>query len=373
MTHSNLDLSELTHTIGRLFMAGMPGPTLDHNTKSLIRDQGLGGIILFSRNIEGPVQLAALCRDLQQAAIKAHGIPLFMAVDQEGGRVVRLREPFTQFPGNTAIGTAENPVEAAINFAEVTAQEMVLVGLNMDMAPVMDVRRGAPEKHLMDRTFSDDPQTVALLGRHVVNTLQKNHIMAVAKHFPGLGRTTMDPHHHLPTIDADEAEMERIHLPPFQAAIAAGVSSVMSSHALYPSIDPGTPATLSSRVINGILRQRLGFDGLVITDDLEMGAIREGWGVVKGAVSAFKAGCDILLICEDQPAVLQSMNALKAGILREEIPVQQLHTAITRINKTKGRFLKSAREISLHKVRDYFEHKSQAPGRQPFMNKILTD
>ena len=354
MTHSNLDLSELTHTIGRLFMAGMPGPTLDGPTQALIRDQGLGGIILFSRNIEGPVQLAALCRDLQQAAIKSHGIPLFIAVDQEGGRVARLKPPFTQFPGNTALGKAEDPVQAAVEFAQVTAREMALVGLNMDLAPVMDVPGGTPERHLMDRTFSDDPEVVARLGGHVVETLQKNHILAVAKHFPGLGRTTLDPHHHLPFIDADEAEMERIHLPPFQAAIAAGVSSVMSSHAIYSAIDPETPATLSSRVIHGILREKLGFDGLILTDDLEMGAIQKGWGVVKGAVSAFKAGCDILLICEDQSAVLKSMNALKAALLREEIPVHHLHRAITRINKTKGRFLNPVRKISLHEVREYF-------------------
>lgn len=357
MSHSNLDLSELTHTMGRLFMAGMPGPTLDDATKALIQDQGLGGIILFSRNIEGPVQLAGLCRDLQRTAVNGHGIPLFIAVDQEGGRVARLNAPFTQFPGNTAIGAHSDPVKAAKQFAEVTAREMALVGLNMNMAPVVDVQVGTPEKHLAGRTLSNDPHTVALLGRHVINTLQKNNVMAVAKHFPGLGKTRMDPHHHLPTIDADEAEMDQIHLPPFQAAIETGVSGVMSSHAIYPGMDPDTPATLSRQVIDGVLRKRLGFDGLIITDDLEMGAIRKKLGVVQGAVAAFHAGCDILLICADQTAVVESMNALKGVILRQDIPVQQLHAAITRINRAKGRFLKNPQKVSLHEVEDYFENR----------------
>jgi len=357
MSHSNLDLSELTATVGRVFMAGMPGPTLDPVTETLIRDHGLGGIILFARNIEDPVQIATLCRDLQQTALKHHGIPLFIAVDQEGGRVARLQDPFTRFPGNRAIGEAQDPLKAAAEFADVTAREMARVGLNMNMAPVVDVHKGKPEKHLTGRTFSDNPSVVTHLGQQVIRTLQQSGIMAVAKHFPGLGRATMDPHRHLPIIDVDETEMETVDLPPFQGAIEAGVSSIMSSHALYPVMDPDTPATLSVSVIDGVLRKKLGFDGLVITDDLEMGAIKQKWGVVNGAVRAFEAGCDILLICENQHLVLESMDALKSRLLKGEVPTTRLHEATGRINKAKARFLGKPPDIHPEQVMAYFQNR----------------
>ena len=181
---TTLELSELDSKIGQLFMVGIPGPHLDEGTENLIRDYNLGGVILFTRNIEGPVQLARLCRDLQDTVKKYQGPPLFLAVDQEGGRVARLREPFTIFPGNAAIG------------------------LNMDLAPVVDVQRGKPEKQMEGRIFGEGPEMAALLGRTVVRSLQENGVMAVAKHFPGLGGTRLDPHVHLPRIDMEIDEME---------------------------------------------------------------------------------------------------------------------------------------------------------------------
>ena len=175
--HSTLNLSELDNMIGRLFVAGIPGPEMDDDTEALIRDHALGGVILFARNIENPVQLASLCNSLQGVAMKHQGIPLFLAIDQEGGRVVRLREPFTLFPGNSAFGNDTKPVAKAVEFGKTTAKEMTLVGLNMNMAPVVDVRRGEPERHLDGRIFSDDPQKVAMLGQYVVKSLQENGVM----------------------------------------------------------------------------------------------------------------------------------------------------------------------------------------------------
>ncbi len=335
-------------------MAGIPGTKLDSGTEALIRDYCLGGVILFSRNIDDPLQLATLCNDLQDRAMEYHGIPLFLAVDQEGGRVARLKEPFKSFPGNTAIGEDEQAVDKAVEFARVTAKEMTLVGLNMDLAPVVDVRRGEPEKHLMGRTFGDDPEKVALLGRTVVKVLQENGVMAVAKHFPGLGKTSLDPHHHLPTIEVDAKEMEEINLPPFSAAIEEGVSAVMSSHAIYPALEPDCPATLSHRILTGLLRETLGFHGLLITDDLEMGAIQKGWGVAEGAVASFEAGADILLICQDQSKVFDSINALRGKLIRGEIKLQRLHQSLERIRKAKSVFLKKNEEVSLEKVHTYF-------------------
>jgi beta-N-acetylhexosaminidase len=335
-------------------MVGIPGTELDSHTEKLIRDYCLGGIILFARNIEDPVQLATLCSELQERAMKHHGIPLFLAVDQEGGRVARLREPFTQFPGNEAIGADAMAMEKAAEFAAVTAREMTLVGLNMDLAPVVDVRRGAPEKHLMGRTFSDDPNKVSELGQVVVRALQDNGVMAVAKHFPGLGKTALDPHHHLPTIHLEGDEMNGINLPPFRAAIAAAVSGVMTSHAIYPNLESSLPATLSRKILSGTLREELGFEGLIITDDLDMGAIKKHWGVAGGAVESFQAGADILLICEDQAGVEESLALLRTQIIRGEIPGSRLHASLRRIKKTKSRFLSREQRISLENVRAYF-------------------
>jgi beta-N-acetylhexosaminidase len=353
--HSSLDLSELNSWIGRLFMAGIPGPEMDRETEALIRDHALGGVILFARNIEEPVQVATLCSRLQEAAMDSQGTPLFLAVDQEGGRVARLREPFTQFPGNSVIGNDPNAMERAAEFGKTTATEMRLVGLNMNMAPVVDVRMGAPERHLDGRLFSDDPQKVAMLGQCVVKSLQENGVMAVAKHFPGLGRATRDPHHDLPTIEADIQEIEESHLVPFRAAMEQGVAAVMTSHALYPALDRKYPGTLSRTIVTGLIREKLGFNGLVVTDDLEMGAIKRGWGAAPGAVAAFAAGCDILLICKDQGAVLEGMERLRDSLLRGEVPMERLHRAIRRVMAAKDRFLGKQDDISLNEVSDYFK------------------
>jgi beta-N-acetylhexosaminidase len=335
-------------------MAGMPGTQLDEKTEVLIRDHCLGGVILFDRNVENPIQLAALCNDLQDRAMKYHGTPLFLAIDQEGGPVARLKDPFTIFLGNSAIGKDKRPVEKATTYARITAEEMALVGLNMNLAPVVDVECEKPEKHLIGRTFSDDPKRVALLGGTVVKTLQDRGVMAVAKHFPGLGKASLDPHFHLPKIAVDKKELKAVNLPPFKATIAEGVSGIMSSHALYPSLDPEYPSTLSRKILKCLLRDTLGFMGLIITDDLEMGAIEKKWGVAQGAASAFEAGADILLICKSQDKVLEAMETIKERLTQGEIPLKRLDRSLGRISHAKSRFLNKTKHVSLDRVRSYF-------------------
>jgi beta-N-acetylhexosaminidase len=277
-----------------------------------------------------------------------------MAVDQEGGRVARLREPFTLFPGNEAIGKDENPLDRAKEFGLTTAKEMKLVGLNMDMAPVMDVQQGEPEKHLVGRTFGEDPEKVGDLGGGIIESLQGNGIMAVAKHFPGLGRAPLDPHLELPSIEVDMEEMEAVNLPPFGAGIKRKVSSIMTSHAIYPALDPERPATLSPNVLENLLREKMSFDGLIITDDLEMGAIAKQWGVAEGASASFEAGADILLICKEQNYVEESIKLIRGNLLKGEIPLSRLHESNERIQKAKNEFLHPVKKLSLSKVKAYF-------------------
>ncbi|RJR18973.1 MAG: beta-N-acetylhexosaminidase [Desulfobacteraceae bacterium] len=354
MSNSTLELSELYGKIGRLFMAGMPGTEMDATTEFLISEYGLGGVIFFRRNIESPLQLARLCNTLQETSMKKRGIPLFLAVDQEGGRVARLIEPFTRFPGNAAIGASPDPVKEAKTFARKTALEMRLVGLNMDLAPVVDVARDAVEAHLEGRIFGNDPSSVSRLGAIVVKELQDRGVMAVAKHFPGLGAATLDPHHRLPSINVDMDELRRVDLPPFIGAAAAGVAGIMTSHAIYPAIDPSLPATLSPSVLTRLLRDELGYRGLIITDDLEMGAIAGGRGIADAAIASFMAGADILLICKDQNRILEAMHAMRDAALTNEKMLTRLNSSVARVEAAKARLMKTDIFASTEEVSAYF-------------------
>jgi len=352
-----LELSEITQNIGRLFIGGIPGTELDDNTTNLIKNYHLGGIILFSRNIRDPLQLARLCKDLQMVSMEYRGFPLFLAIDQEGGRVARLKEPFSQFPGNAAIGENPDPEQSALHFASTTAREMSLVGLNMNMAPVLDVAQPNMDSHLVGRSFSHEPLLVTRLGEVVIDTMQQGGIMAVAKHFPGLGKSDLDPHLHLPYINATCEEMESIHLPPFAGAIEANVSGIMSSHAVYPALEPSIPATLSRKIMTDLLREKMCFDGLTISDDLEMGAIAKGRGLPEGAADAFEAGIDLLLICKSQSHLVNSIKLIRDRLLRGDISFERLERSLERVTNYIGRFLYPPKKISLKAVREYFTGK----------------
>lgn len=354
MANPTLELSEITQKIGQLFIGGMPGPDLDDDTANLIKEYYLGGIIFFERNVTNPIQLANLCRQLQMVSMEHTGHPLFLAIDQEGGRVARLKQPFTQFPGNAAIGEEANPEGSALDFARTCARELSLVGLNMNLAPVLDVTQPDMDAHLVGRCFSHDPSLVTTLGKVVIHTLQHCGIMAVAKHFPGLGRADLDPHLRLPHIHATADEMESIHLRPFVGAIETGVSAVMSSHAVYPALEPGTPATLSRKILIDLLRGQLHFEGLIISDDLEMGAIAETRGLPEGAAAALEAGIDLLLICKDQSQLIASIERIRDGVLREEIAHERIEASVQRVAACKQRFLHPLKRVSLRTVREYF-------------------
>lgn len=352
------DSLELNRYIGQLFMIGMPGTGLDKNTEDLVRDYNIGGIILFSRNISDPLQLAKLCTDIKNAALKHHGNNIFIAIDQEGGNVARLKEPFSIFPGNEEIGKDAEAEKKAREFGEITAREMGMVGLNMNLAPVMDVKTGKPDDHLKGRIFSHDPDNVALLGGIVIDSLQENGIMAVAKHFPGLGMASFDPHKDKVIIHFKSRDIEREQLLPFIRSITKNVSGIMTSHAVYPSIDPEYPGTLSGKILTGLLRNELQYNGLILTDDLEMGAISKAVGVPGGAIASFKAGADILLICEDQLKVAESIESMRRRILSGEITMSRVHESLERINSARLKYLQPEKEISLADTREYFNLKA---------------
>jgi beta-N-acetylhexosaminidase len=284
---------------GQRLMVGFNGTEFHYELAQLIGDLQVGGLILFSRNIESIGQLSALCQSVQSYSKTCGLPPLFIAIDQEGGTVARLKAPFSVFPGNPFIRNHED----AEGFACVSAWELAMMGINMNMAPVMDVADKGMTGIMAKRAFSDDPDQVSGLGCTIINGLQKHRIMAVAKHFPGIGRTRIDSHIELPVFYADRQSLESLELIPFRAAIEQGVSGIMLSHILYPDLDSQCPASLSSRIALDLLRREMGYEGLVITDDLDMGAVAEHFDIRTSVSRRLEADIDVVLICHKGPNI----------------------------------------------------------------------
>ena len=293
-------------------MVGFEGKRFNEDLLFLIRDLHVGGIILFSQNTETPSQVKKLCESVQECARANGQPPLIIAIDQEGGEVARLKKPFTQFPGNASM----KDVEDAIYFAETTASELSQAGINMNLAPVMDVAPREINSIMAGRSFGHDPAWVSELGVTVISHLQQNNIMAVAKHFPGIGRTVSDSHLDLPTYAGDLAELESCDMVPFKACVDCGVAGIMLSHIIYKNIDPQWPASLSQRVAIKLLRERMRFSGLTLTDDLDMGAINNHYDIKTAIRQILLADIDLALICHKGPnietaykEILRNLNA----------------------------------------------------------------
>lgn len=301
---------------GHLLMIGIPGLELDASTRSLICEDGVHNFILFRRNVRDRQQLTQLCRNLREACLE-QGLPRpLISIDQEGGQVARLPPPFTIFDEPRSL--AENPDcwSLLLEYAVTCAEELVSVGINFNLAPVLDVCAAGKGLFMERRCLGGDPQRVAELGSHVIMGLQKSGVAACAKHFPGLGSALLDPHLELPVVDLPGEQLVEEDLQPFVRAIEAEVAAIMTSHAVYSALDGSVPGTLSRRVIHDLLRERCGYDGLIITDDMEMGAIEKFMGFSDAVVEAFRAGSDLVLICHDHQKIRNALVALE-NILSE--------------------------------------------------------
>lgn len=320
---------------GQRLMVGFEGTGLNEDLKDLINRLKIGGIILFAGNLKSPDQIKELCRSIQDYAKICQQPPLFIAVDQEGGQVARLQEPFTIFPGNPHMKTEED----AVHFAEITAAELNQVGINMNMAPVMDVSPEGSGSIMAERTFGDNPAWVSRLGVRVIEHLQLNNIMAVAKHFPGIGRTTLDSHMDMPVLHDDLSVMEQFDLIPFEAGIQNRVSGVMLSHIFYTKLDPQWPASLSPQIAKNLLRKQMGFDGLVLTDDLDMGAISKHYDIHTAIHQILAADIDLALICHKGPTIeIAFEEILKEMTDSPELKARGIES-MERIMEAKRRYL----------------------------------
>jgi beta-N-acetylhexosaminidase len=330
--------SQLRRRVGQLLIAGFDGHQIPTELRALAREFGLGGVILFARNVAEPEQVAEVAFE---AVRLAPDFPVWVSIDQEGGRVARLKAPFTVWPPMATLGRSGD-VGLAERFARALAAELRAAGITLDYAPVLDVHTNPKNPVIGDRAFGETPETVARLGAAIVRTLQGEGIAACGKHFPGHGDTTADSHHELPLVEHPPDRLRAVELVPFRAAIEAGVATIMTAHVFVPALDEQRPATLSRRIVGDLLRGELGFEGVIFGDDLEMKAIANQYAVPEAAVMALEAGCDGLLICSgDHQRQAAALEAVIHAVESERIPLARVDDALARHRRAKERFLAS--------------------------------
>jgi beta-N-acetylhexosaminidase len=320
--------------VGRRLMFGLPGPDLSEADVRLFRDTQAAGIMLYRRNFETPERLARLLAGLEDAL----GRRLLVATDHEGGRIIMLGRQVTIFPDNLAAGTA-----GEVNFVHrqglFEGRELRRLGVDVNFSPVLDVLTDRYSPNIGIRSYGKDPALVARFGAARIRGLQAAGVSACAKHFPGKGHAPLDAHLALPTIASEWTEMHATHLPPFLAAIEAGVDCIMTSHPLYPRLDPAprTPATFSRLIVEEFLRGETGYRGVIVSDDLEMGAIGEICPVGAATVRAAAAGHDLLLVCHTAARQLQAHAALLEAYRSRALPLRDLERSVARLDALEAR------------------------------------
>lgn len=332
----------LEQKIGQMFIVGFPSAYIDEHITKVIKEYNIGNVIFFSRNIKNSKQFYEMNKALQQMAIKENNIPLFIAIDQEGGMVTRIPEGATFFPGNMTLsagGTAEDAYKQGCY----CGRELKALGINMNLAPVLDVNINPDNPVIGVRSYGEDPKRVTDFGLSYIKGLQENGIIATGKHFPGHGDTSIDSHLNLSSVPHDKKRLEEVELYPFKMAIESGIKAIMSAHVIFQAYEKeNLPATLSKKVLTELLRNQLGFKGLIMTDCMEMKAIDTYFGPEKAAVMAVEAGADLIAVSHSLDKQISSymslLDAVKSGIISEE-----------RINQSVNRILKFKNELEVDK------------------------
>lgn len=329
---SKMDLEE---KIGQMILAGISGTTMDTDAKKLINQSHVGGIIFYKYNLENSVQTVQLVN--QMKAENSSNLPLFLGVDQEGGRVTRLPGKLVNFPSNKQIGEINNP-EFSYKIGTLLGMELKEFGLNLDFAPVLDINSNPNNPVIGDRSFGNNTDIVSELGTQTMRGIQSQNIIPTIKHFPGHGDTSVDSHLELPIVNKKLKELMKLELIPFERAIDQGADVVMVAHILIPELDKNNPASMSKIVITDILREQLDFTGVIITDDMTMGAIVEHFDIGKAAVESVKSGSDIILVGHDYTNVVKILASLKKAIQEGEISEQRINESVERIIKLKRKY-----------------------------------
>lgn len=314
-------LSSLTleEKIGQMILAGVQGTTLDDQAKQMIADQKVGGIIFYANNVttlEGTAKFVQSIKETNQS----NPVPIFMSVDQEGGKVSRMPENVESIPSNQKVGKTKDSALAE-TMGELLARQVQLAGFNVDFAPVLDVNSNPKNPVIGDRSFGSSADLVSRMGIAEMKGLRNEGIIPVVKHFPGHGDTSVDSHLDLPVVNKTEKQLAELEWIPFQASVKEQVEAVMVAHILFPKLDPDHPASLSDVIIGEHLRGKFKYNGVVITDDLSMGAIAKNFKLNEAALATVKAGSDILLVAhsyESAKTIFDTlMNAVKSGDISE--------------------------------------------------------
>ena len=340
MTSSN---EELFMAAGQVLVGGFAGREVDPHFAELIRNGQVGGAILFSRNFQ---DLAEARRMVAALTALPAPEPILMAVDQEGGRVQRLKAPFPELPPMRVIGQL-NRKTLAQDTGALLAMALRRLGFHQDYAPVLDVDSNPANPIIGDRSFSSDPAVVARLGAAFIDGLQSGGVAACGKHFPGHGDTSKDSHLELPRLDHDRERLEAVELVPFWSAARVEVAAIMTAHIVFAALDDQHPATLSEKVLEPLLRQQIGFRGVIVSDDLEMKAVADHYGIDDAAVRALRAGCDQLLICHQPALVEQAHRAILAAVDSGALPKARLLEAAFRVRAMKARYVRGVEHLAV--------------------------
>ncbi|MDX2009674.1 MAG: beta-N-acetylhexosaminidase [Myxococcaceae bacterium] len=328
-------MSELKRLAAGLFVVGFPGTGVDDEVKRLI-DDGVAGVILFKRNVGTVRETAALVHALKAYA----GRPLVASVDQEGGRVARLRgAPFTALPPMRDLGRTR---DAALleRVGRLLAFETRAVGFDWDFAPVLDVDTNPLNPVIGDRSLHHEAGEAARLGVALATGLEAGGVASCAKHFPGHGDTAKDSHHDLPTLPHGLERLSRVELVPFGAYAKAKLASVMTAHVVFDAVDPGVPATMSAKAMEGLLRRELGFGGVIVSDDLEMKAIADRYAIEAAAVQSLSAGVDCFLVCHRAAVQRAAIEAVVKAVESGRVPEARLREAHGRVAALVQRFVR---------------------------------
>lgn len=307
--------------LGQQVMIGISGLALTADEKKFIVDRQIGGITLFGRNVQEPKQIWELCKEIQSLRHQTKDkIPLFIAIDMEGGRVARLKAPFTQWPPVRKLGDIDSPT-LSFHFAHAMGQELRAVGINVDWAPCVDIFTNPENKVIGDRALGDNAETVERHASAMIRGYLKSGIIPCAKHFPGHGHTLLDSHEELPVADHTLERLQEVELLPFKRAVKSRVEFIMAAHILFKNIDKDVPVTFSEVFLKKIVRGEMRYKGLVVTDDLGMKAMVKHYDLKEIPVRALQAGVDILLYCNEPatpPVALDAVEkALTDGVLKE--------------------------------------------------------
>ena len=325
----------LRQQIGQRLLVGFRGESLDEEFVALVRDYKIGNVILFSRNLKSRAQMKELCGSIQSLIQRETGYGALIALDEEGGTVSRLPQDCPHMPG--ALKLAKSGNEALVYEAALATGRLLReLGANFNLAPVLDVNSNPLNPVIGPRSYGNTAQEVIRFSLQVIKAYSDAGILCCGKHFPGHGDTRVDSHLVLPVVDRDISMLEKAELKPFEAAIRTGIPAIMSAHILFPREDPRRPATLSSRFLTGLLRQKMGFNGLILSDCLEMKAIADNFGSCQGGIMALEAGADILCISHTAALAREIALEAEARVLSGQMDAKAMEASAGRVIAAKS-------------------------------------